>query len=106
MHEMGVRFERIGRAALAQRWDLATYDADEIAEIQFTWSHHDGVVTLASAFRTRVLPALQEAIKHHDAQRVFADTARACNGCHVAAGMKFLEISTDLGAPVPVIDRR
>jgi len=105
MREVGTRFERIGRAVLAQRWELASYDADELAEIDLSWSHHQSVATLGDAFRTRVLPALEGAVRRHDAERAFADTARACNECHIAAGMKFLEISTKLGASVPVIDR-
>ena len=107
MREVGARFERIGRAIVAQRWELAGYDADELSEIELTWSHHREVAPLGATFRTRVMPALAAAIVRRDrdsAETAFATTARACNECHAAAKMRFIEISTQLAAPVPTLD--
>jgi len=107
MREVGARFERIGRAILAERWELADYDADELAEIDLTWSHHREVAQLGATFHARLIPELAAAISHRDrdqAARAFATTAAACNACHVAAKMAFIEISSQLGAAVPVVE--
>lgn len=113
MAELGTRFERAGKAVLANRWDLANYDIAELGEVvehdwtPASWKGNDKVADLANAFATRTLPALQMTVRGRDrdaAARVFADTARACNGCHQAAGVGFIEVPEALGAASPVLD--
>jgi hypothetical protein len=112
MMEIGLRFERTGRAAIVGRWELAAYDVDELEEvfrgdlIPSSWTEHAGVARLAHDFVTATLPALHSAVQRRDRQALedaFTATARACNACHVAAGMSFIEISETIGQRAPVL---
>jgi hypothetical protein len=111
MMEIGMRFERAGRAALAGRWDLATYDVDELAEVfdadlRTTWGHEPPLSALARELTSGPLRALQEAARRRDDQtfrNAFAAAAGTCNRCHHAAAMGFIQIPETLGARVPIV---
>ena len=113
MAELGARFERAGKAVIANRWDLANYDIAELGEVvehdwtPASWKGNEKVADLANAFATRTQPALQMTVRGRDrdaAARVFAEAARACNACHKAAGVAFIEVPEALGAASPVLD--
>ena len=114
MLEVGMRFERAGRAVLNERWELAAYDVDELEEIfeddlfRSKWMGNTEVARLAREFTARSIPALRGAVRGHDHTSTVsaaADAARSCNACHRAAGLPFIQISESLGASVPVLGR-
>lgn len=112
MAETGVRFERIGRAVLAGRWELASYDLDELGEIFHDdlagsrWQGNDRLPPLAQRFATQDLASLASAIRAHDRTAFDQAVARAagtCNECHRAAAKPYIEISDVAGNEVPLL---
>jgi hypothetical protein len=113
MLEIGLRFERAGRAVAAARWELARYDITELGEVfeddlfASKWMGNADVARLGRSFRASSIPTLGTAVGSRDRDRsaqAFAEAARACNACHVAAGMAFIEIPEAIGANVPAIE--
>lgn len=110
MAETGARFQRIGRAALAGRWELAGYDLDELGEVfkedlaSSSWQGNDKLPAIAAHFRTHELAAIDAAIHSRDRTafaRAIAGAAATCNECHRAAGKAYIEIAASPGAEVP-----
>jgi hypothetical protein len=112
MGEAGVRFNRVGRAVLAGRWQLASYDLKELDEIfaedlaTSNWHGKPGLAELASRFHSQDLAAVTAAVRAQDrdaSARAIAQVARACNECHKKADMEYIEISDQPGAEAPVV---
>jgi hypothetical protein len=112
MAELGARFTRAGRAVLADRWGLANYDIVELNEVvkqdwtDASWKGNQNVERLAREFASTTVPSLQMTVRGRDrsaAATVFATAARACNACHVAAGVDFIEVPEALGAESPAL---
>jgi hypothetical protein len=116
MAEVGLRFERLGRAAVARRFDLAQFERGEIEEVfeedlpkaePPRESAGINLAGVADAFRQTNLPDLKTALEARDVTAVKAAYARAaetCNGCHRASGHVFVEIPKLPGQPVPRLD--
>jgi hypothetical protein len=116
MAEVGTRFERMGRADLAGRFELAEFERGELEEIfeedlpraepprESAGVDLNGV---AEAFRETNLPALQKAIQSEDARafgEAFALASETCNGCHRTSGHNFIEIPDRPGQTIPKLD--
>lgn len=116
MAEVGTRFERMGRADIAGRFELAEFERGELEEIfeedlpraepprESAGVDLNGV---AEAFRETNLPALQQAIVSKDAgafREAFTLASETCNGCHRTSGHSFVEIPNQPGRPVPRLD--
>jgi hypothetical protein len=116
MAEVGTRFERMGRADLAGRFELAEFERGELEEIfeedlpraepprESAGVDLNGV---AEAFRETNLPALQKAIASKEAgafREAFSLASETCNGCHRTSGHAFVEIPDQPGRPVPRLD--
>jgi hypothetical protein len=113
MREIGERFERAGRAAVAERWDLAAYDVDEIAEVfagdlgHTRWSS-DAAVPVANAFAATSIPMMQRSLSAHDLAgftQAFGEAASSCNSCHRIVDKPFIEVPQQLGATIPATTR-
>jgi cytochrome c553 len=114
MSEVGRRFERVGRAAVAGRWELAGYDLGELdelfADIPTASMPEDvsiDVRPIARAFVETHPAELKKAIAAKDRaafEAAFARAAGACNGCHQAAKLTFIEVPMKVGVAVPVIE--
>ena len=117
MVEVGHRFETLGRAERAGRYDLAEFELGELGEVfEEDLPHAEppkenkGRVDLnglADAFQKTHPPELEVALKKRDRTAFAAAFARAsvtCNGCHKASGHEYLEISSEPGAAVPKLD--
>ncbi len=115
MAEVGQRFEMMGRAAQARRYELAEFELEELEEVfeedlpKAEPPRVNAGVDLAGvsqAFLQTNVPDLEKSLKSRKLS-VFADAfARAavtCNGCHRASGHAFLEIPDRPGSPVPVL---
>ena len=109
MIEIALRFERAGRAVLATRGELASYDVDEIAEIfddDLVAMADTNAAQLARDFARSSIPAMRDAARKHDAAAFklsVAQAARTCNACHRASGKAFIEIPDLLGVAVPMV---
>jgi hypothetical protein len=115
MADVGRRFEVLGRAAAASRWELAAYEADELGEIFENDVPHASlpkegptaqIPTLAKSFLQTAPPALIKAAQAKDPvtfNAAFADAAALCNACHQSAEKGFIQVPAIPGQAVPVL---
>ena len=113
---VGHRFELVGRAAKARRYELAAFELDEIVEQFETMLPHANppregnaeiLKRLEVGFLGGHLPDLRRALTEHDDAKIEAALGRvatACNACHEASGHAFIEISPVPGHGVPNTD--
>jgi hypothetical protein len=116
MAEVGLRFERLGRAARSHRLALADFELGEIQEVfEEDLPHAEppreskGVELggVAQSFQETNLPELKAALDAKDMTafgKAYAHAAETCNGCHRASGHAFVEIPQEPGLPVPRLD--
>ncbi len=108
MMQIGHRLELAGRAARIGRWELATYEVEELTEV------YEGPLLEAPAppeihariepFIDSCLVPLEEAARSHDLSRFeaeFRTTTIACNACHQMAHVPFIEIPGELEVEIP-----
>jgi hypothetical protein len=116
MSDVARRFELLGRAASAGRFELADYELGEIEE-QFEETlphaeppregHPEVLPALVTAFLRTSVPDLRHALSAHDHAQVvaaFERTATACNGCHRASGHGFIAVPVVAGHSTPSTD--
>jgi hypothetical protein len=116
MADIARRFELVGRALVAGRYELADYELGEISE-QFDEElphaslpkegHPEVLPALVTDFTKTAVPDLQKGISTHDHDQSFAAFARMankCNACHQASGHGFIEVPTVAGRSVPNTD--
>jgi hypothetical protein len=115
MVDVGRRFEVLGRAAAANRYELAAYEADELGEIFENDVPHatlpkEGptaqIPRLAKAFLQAAPPALMKAAQAKDPvafNAAYADAAALCNACHQSAEKGFIQVPVIPGQAVPVL---
>lgn len=112
MLEVGARFERLGKAGAAGKWELAAFEAGEIQEVFEDDLPHaekpDDVPVdpqpLVKQFREVALPVLTAAAQQRDVSGfgvAFAGAAAMCNQCHQQSAKPFVVIPSTPGAAVP-----
>jgi len=113
MVEVGQRLEIAGRAANAERWELAAYEANELVEMfhaDMSRALLPGVCDDSvsdSTYATLLdegLPALREAASERDAEAFsarFAAASASCNACHAGCEVTFIEVPSAPGSSVP-----
>jgi hypothetical protein len=116
MAEVGRRFEIAGRAAKANRFELAEYEAGEIEELFETdvpsakmpkegpTAH---IPAMAKAFLESNAPELRKAAASGDRAAfaaAFQRAAVACNACHQASAKGFIQVPSEPGKGVPDLD--
>jgi cytochrome c553 len=114
MTQVGRRFELLGRAAVAKRWELAAFELDELRE---TFEDAPTAVMpadvkanlpqLVKTFLPSIVSGLDAAVAKRDPAALvtaFASAAQACNGCHQEAGKPYIEIPLKPGETVPKLD--
>ena len=112
------RFEIAGRAANANRFELAEFESAEIQELFETdvpgaalpkegpTAH---IPAMAKAFLEANAPELKKAAAAKDRAAfalAFQHTASACNACHQASAKGFIQVPSEPGKPVPDLDPR
>lgn len=110
------RFELVGKAVVARRFELAAYAAEEIGE---TFQDElpaasppplpEGVSLgpFTKLVIERDVPELAKAIVTRDEkaiEKAFVTLSTTCNACHTAAGRPFIEVPTKLGETAPRLD--
>lgn len=115
MVDVGRRFEVLGRAAAANRYELAAYEADELGEIfqndvPRASLPKEGptaqIPALAKQFLASAQPALLKAAQARDPvafASAYADAAGQCNACHQSAEKGFIQVPATPGMGVPVL---
>jgi hypothetical protein len=113
MVEVARRFEIAGRAANANRFELAEFEVGEIGELfeddvpnaelpkEGPTAH---IPTVAKGFLEANVPELKKAAaaKDHDAfAAAFQRAASICNACHQAAAKGFIQVPSEPGKAVP-----
>ena len=116
MTQVGNRFELAGRAAAAQRYSLAEFEVDELAELfesdvpaarlpkEGPTAH---ISPMTTAFRAQAPKELLRAIASKNQAEIalaFEHTAILCNACHAASLRDFIQISPTPGHAVPDLD--
>jgi hypothetical protein len=116
MADVARRFEIAGRAAKANRFELAQYEAGEIEELfesdvpgaempkEGPTAH---IPAMTRAFRESNAPELRKAAASRDGAAFAAAFERAsvaCNACHQASGKGFIHIPSEPGRGVPDLD--
>lgn len=116
MADVARRFELLGLAAIAGRYELAEYQLGEIEE-QFTETlphalppregHPEVLPAMASAFTQTTIADLRRGLAARDRTQfdaAFERAATACNGCHQASGHGFIDVPTSPGRSIPNTD--
>jgi hypothetical protein len=116
MVEVGQRYELMGKAAKAKRYELAAFELHELEEVfeedlprarPPKESAGANLASLAEVFVQNQLPALKKAIESKDPKAIataYSQASASCNACHQASTHKFVEIAAELGADVPRLD--
>jgi hypothetical protein len=116
MAQVARRFELAGRAASANRFELAEFEAGEIEEL-FETDVPDAelpkegptaeIRPLAKAFLEANAPDLKKAAAAKDRaafSAAFQRAAAACNACHRASAKGFIVVPSEPGKAVPDLD--
>ncbi|MGH7298280.1 MAG: hypothetical protein ACRELB_25295, partial [Polyangiaceae bacterium] len=116
MAEVARRFELAGRAANANRFELAEFEAGELEELfesdvpnasppkEGPTAH---IPAMAKVFLETNAPELKKAAaaKDHAAFALaFQHAAAQCNACHRASDKAFVQVPSEPGKPVPDLD--
>jgi len=115
MSDVARRFELAGRAAVANRFELAAFEADELGELFDELPHAalpkegptDVLPAMVDAFAKTHPRALRDAARASDARafaEAFQNASAACNACHQATHHGFVQIPSVPGKAVPDVD--
>ncbi len=116
MLQVGRRFETAGRAAAANRFELAAFEVGELEELFEDDVPHatlpkEGptaqIPAMAKAFLQTAPPDLKAAATAKDRVAFAAAFQRAsamCNACHASAAKGFIQVPSIPGQAVPVLD--
>jgi hypothetical protein len=116
MVQVGRRFEVAGRAAAANRFELAAFEAGELGElfendVPRASLPKEGptaqIPAMAKAFLASIPPELTRAAASKDRAAfatAFQHGADMCNACHVSAAKGFIQVPSVPGQSVPVLD--
>jgi hypothetical protein len=116
MQEVGRRFETMGRAVAAHRWELAGYQCEELEEVFEELpraqiperAEASALAQYENEFTSTRLPGLKKALAARDSvffADAFREASKTCNTCHASADRPFIEVPSEPGAGVPRLDR-
>lgn len=113
---IGHRYEMAGRAAVANRFELAEFEIGEIQEafegdVPHATLPKEGptaqIAPMAADFLKTAVPELKKAAAAKDRaafDKAFQSASAACNSCHTASAKPFIQIPSVPGKPVPDTD--
>jgi cytochrome c553 len=116
MVQVGRRFEVAGRAASANRFELAAFEVGELEElfesdVPRASLPKEGptaqIPAMAKAFLDSIPPELNRAAASKDRAAfdvAFQHAAATCNACHASAAKGFIQVPSVPGQSVPVLD--
>ncbi|MGE0712584.1 MAG: hypothetical protein AB7N76_33290 [Planctomycetota bacterium] len=110
------RFELLGRAGAAGRFEFAEYQLGELEEVfagpllaaeRPKEGHPEVLPAMQYSFVEQVVPELRRGIASLDSgvfSAAFARAAARCNGCHEASGHGFIRVPSAPGRAIPDLD--
>ncbi|HXN30981.1 MAG TPA: hypothetical protein VN894_03925 [Polyangiaceae bacterium] len=116
MVQVARRFEVAGRAATANRFELAAFEAGELQELFETDVPRASlpkegptaqIPAMAKAFLDAIPPELIRAAASKDRAAfatAFEHAAAMCNACHLSAAKAFIQVPSIPGQSVPLLD--
>jgi hypothetical protein len=116
MSRVGQRFEMAGRAAKANRFEMAAFEVGELKELFETEVPRAAlpkegptaqIPSMAKAFLETVPPDLSRAAASRDPAvfgAAFQRAAAMCNACHQASAKAFIQVPAIPGHAVPDLD--
>ncbi|MGO9839156.1 MAG: hypothetical protein ACLP1X_33660 [Polyangiaceae bacterium] len=116
MVQVARRFEVAGRAASANRFELAAFEVGELEElfendVPRASLPKEGptaqIPAMAKAFLESIPPELTRSAASGDRvafAAAFQHAAATCNACHVSAAKGFIQVPSVPGQSVPVLD--
>jgi len=116
MVQVARRFEVAGRAASANRFELAAFEAGELGElfendVPRASLPKEGptaqIPTMAKAFLESIPPELTKAAASRNLATfaaAFQHAAAMCNACHQSAAKGFIQVPSVPGQSVPMLD--
>jgi hypothetical protein len=116
MSRVGHRFEMAGRAAKANRFEMAAFEVSELRELFETDVPRAAlpkegptaqIASMAKAFLETVPPDLSRAAVSQDPAvfgAAFQRAAAMCNACHQASAKAFIQVPAIPGHAVPDLD--
>lgn len=116
MLQVAHRFEYAGRAASANRWELASFEIGELQElfeddVPRASLPKEGptaqIPGLAKTFLQTIPPELEKAAAAKDRiafAAAFQHASAMCNACHQSAEKGFIQVPSVPGQSVPVLD--
>jgi hypothetical protein len=116
MVQVARRFELAGRAASANRFELAAFEAGELGElfendVPRASLPKEGptaqIPAMAKVFLESIPPELTTAATSKDRAAfaaAFQHAAAMCNACHMSAAKGFIQVPSVPGQSVPVLD--
>jgi mono/diheme cytochrome c family protein len=116
MVDVARRFEVAGRAASANRFELASFEVGELEElfesdVPGAELPKEGptaqIPVMAKAFLTVNVPDLKTAAASKDIasfRAAFGRAASSCNACHQASAKGFVQVPSEPGHSVPDLD--
>jgi hypothetical protein len=116
MLQVAHRFEYAGRAATANRWELASFEVGELEELFENDVPHASlpkegptaqIPGLAKTFLQTIPPELEKAAAAKDRiafAAAFQHASAMCNACHQSAEKGFIQVPSVPGQSVPVLD--
>lgn len=116
MDAIGRRFERLGRAALANRWEFARYEVNELRESFEEIERmpppeeleHMDMARLIEPLVESALTDVDSALVRQDAaafRAAFQAASAHCNECHEVARHPYIIVPAEPGEEVPVLTR-
>jgi hypothetical protein len=116
MDAIGRRFERLGRAGVARRWEFARYEVEELRESFEEIERmpppeeleHLDMTTLIEPLVGSAFRDVDSAIVRQDAaafRAAFQAASAHCNECHDVARHPYIIVPGDPGNEVPVLTR-
>jgi hypothetical protein len=106
MVETGYRFAELYWAGTEQNWPYAAYQAEKIqTAIERGLERRPARAASAGSFLDTTLPTVQEAIEIGDLGQFterFEELRAACNSCHIAERMEFMNVVIPEQRTVPL----
>ncbi len=109
MSAIQLHVSKIWFAEQASNWELAKYELNELreavegAEALHVYRNSVNITAVLESVKQTQLPLLEQSLKlsePRDFRIAYDQTLSACNGCHQAAGYKFIHIVLPKAEPV------
>jgi hypothetical protein len=109
MSAIQLHISKLWFASKASNWDLASYELGELreamdgAEALHISRNNVSITPVLQSLEQTQIPLLEQSVKNKQQKNfltAYGQTLDACNGCHQAAGYKFIHVIVPTSPPV------